>query len=187
MGYPIDWQPSEELYHGGDSFRYTLGKSGNRVLICFGVNPSVATEDKPDATIHRLIRVCQKFGFDSYIMLNPSPIRSTKPSNLPQTEEPFAEYYQKNLEYIESIFSEHPETTALATWGNSVDIRPYLKSNVCKIYTISKKYNIHWRHLASLTQKGHPRHLMTRFTRKQFDQALLEPLDMEKYIHNFHL
>ena len=187
MGYPNNWKPSTEFYIGDDRFRYKLGTAGNNVLICFGVNPSTATEDKPDATMRQLIKVCQKFGYDSYIMLNPCPIRSSSPDKLP-TEETFAESFQKNMDYIEEVFAKYPGATALASWGNAIDSRLYLKNAVCKIYATSKKYNIQWNHYSSMTQKGHPRHLLLRdFSQAQREQALLEPLDMERYTDSLNL
>jgi hypothetical protein len=62
--------------------RFVLGTKGNNPLVCFGVNPSIATPEQLDNTIRSIQRISFNNGFDSWIMLNIYPQRATKPNDL---------------------------------------------------------------------------------------------------------
>ena len=70
--------------HDGDGVRYVLGKSGDRPLIAFGINPSTATGEKSDHTISRIKSYMFKYGFDGFKMLNIYPARAKDPDDLPE-------------------------------------------------------------------------------------------------------
>ena len=62
--------------------RYVLGYSGINPLICIGINPSTATPDKLDNTLRSVERIALNNGYDSFMMFNVYPIRSTVFENL---------------------------------------------------------------------------------------------------------
>ena len=69
---------TKEYYYKGKekNYRYILGTTGDRPLICIGTNPSDAinVEDKTDKTIDR-VKAIQEYNkkYDSWIMLNLFP------------------------------------------------------------------------------------------------------------------
>jgi len=66
------------------SARFVLGTPGENPLICFGINPSIATPHNVDPTVGRVMRVTTLYGFDSFIMMNVYPQRATDPRDLHQ-------------------------------------------------------------------------------------------------------
>lgn len=79
--------------------RFSLGVKGSRTLICFGVNPSTAKPNNPDRTIQSVERICHSNGFDSWIMLNLCPQRTTNPNKLNVSLN--LECHKRNMEVIE--------------------------------------------------------------------------------------
>ena len=73
-----------EIYNGSDTERYVLGTKGNNPLIVIGINPSIANEETSDNTISRVMGYAQRFGYDSFIMVNIYPLRATNFNKLPQ-------------------------------------------------------------------------------------------------------
>lgn len=53
-----------------------------RTMVVIGLNPSTATEDKPDPTLRRCVRFAQREWCDVLVMLNLFSIRSTDPMAL---------------------------------------------------------------------------------------------------------
>lgn len=59
--------------------RYVLGTKGDNPLVCFGVNPGTAAPGALDPTLKSVERFANEHGYDSFIMLNLYPQRSTNP------------------------------------------------------------------------------------------------------------
>jgi hypothetical protein len=78
-----------DIYHNtpSDDSRFVLGSSGSYPLVCFGVNPSTATPQEPDPTL-RIVSNLVKLPFDSFLMFNLYPQRSTKPRGMHRTVDP---------------------------------------------------------------------------------------------------
>ena len=70
--------------------RYTLGTLGERPLVCIGLNPSTAIPDRLDPTLTRVRAVAGLNEYDSFLMLNVYPLRSTDPEGLPGDLDPEA-------------------------------------------------------------------------------------------------
>lgn len=66
-----------------NSVRFLLGKKGERNIVVIGLNPSTATDLKPDITITKVQCVSLSNGFDGFIMANLYPLRATNPNELP--------------------------------------------------------------------------------------------------------
>jgi hypothetical protein len=144
------------LTSSNNSVRYYLGTKGKSPLIFCGLNPSTATSEKSDQTITKVKTFAQNYGYDSFIMINLYPKRSTEPSELP------AKYDDKllteNIKNISSLLSNYHKPHMLVCWGDKIVIRDYL--NICAKEIgillgpkFSKVYQF-----GSLTIMGHPRH-----------------------------
>ena len=52
--------PKGWIYIGDDKVRYALGEPGSYNLLVIGLNPGIATPDKPDPTIKRIRKIAEK-------------------------------------------------------------------------------------------------------------------------------
>lgn len=136
--------------------RYVLGYSGINPLICIGINPSTATQDKLDNTLRSVERIALNNGYDSFIMFNVYPIRSTVFENLSKNEN---EYYRKrNKEEINKCIQEmqKPLNVWLA-FGNLVDKRIYMKDCMADILDVLKEQEVRFWD-AGRTKADNPKH-----------------------------
>ena len=117
----------EVLYLGDDTERFILGESGANPIICFGINPSTANDIKYDPTILKIRKIASENNCDGWIMLNLYPQRATNPNAL-----------------------------TLASWGNAIGKRKYLKDCLKEILAIASDRK--WVCRGKLTVKGNPRH-----------------------------
>ena len=109
-----------------DKVRYVLRKDGDRPLVVVGLNPSTANEAKADATMTRVMGIAERNGFDSFIMLNLYPQRTTDPAGLDR--ELNDSLHQENLRQIKEALKDVSEPTVLLAFGNNIGLRPYLKT-----------------------------------------------------------
>ena len=70
----------EVLYLGDDTARFMLGEVGENPIICFGINPSTANDEKDDPTISKIRKIASENNCDGWIMLNLYPQRATNPN-----------------------------------------------------------------------------------------------------------
>lgn len=140
-----------DIYHSdnGDQWRYTLGRSGSRPLIAIGLNPSTATQERADPTVARVQRVAELHGFDGFVMLNLYPVRATDYRTLPAKVNAVA--FERNLQVIEEIVSQHKRPTIWATWGQPVVHHVYFLRARDSLYERLGRYRPAWRRLGSLT------------------------------------
>ncbi len=136
--------------------RYVLGKRSDSPLVCFGINPSTAEPNNLDPTLKSVERVAEKNDFESFLMLNIYPQRSTDPSGI--HEELDLKIHKNNLFHIEGILSKYNPPIIWAAWGTLINTRPYLLKCLEDIYTISFKYNCKWVSVGKLSKDGHPHH-----------------------------
>lgn len=160
-----------------DSSRFYLGTIGNNPLIVCGINPSTATNEKSDPTITKVTQYTKIFGYDSFIMINVYPERSTEPGNL--SKEFDKSLHNKNITKISLLLQELKKRDLLVCWGNNIKMRPFLlncskellqgiKSNISGIYQ-----------LGELTDRGHPKHP----GRTSYDLKL-QKFDVDNYFNN---
>ena len=143
-----------DMYEGDDQVRFLLGETGDKPLICFGVNPSTADAVKDDPTITRIRKIAEENDCDGWIMLNLYPQRATNPKDMGQKVN--GEWFSKNIERINEIFQRYHDALTLAAWGDAIETRKYLKDSLKKIVAIDR--NRHWVCRGELTAKGNPRH-----------------------------
>ncbi len=158
-----------------DSARYVLGYSGDNPLICVGINPSTARPDDFDNTMKSVERIALNNGYDSFIMLNVYPIRSTVFENLSKEEN---EYYRKrNKEEIKRCIQgmEDPLNVWLA-FGNLVDKRTYMKDCMDDILKVLKEKEVRFWN-AGRTKADNPKHPL--YLRKD---TKLEEMEITEYL-----
>jgi len=130
----LKWQrnylSSDWLYEKNDdnTARFVLGVKGTNPLICFGVNPSIATPEEPDDTLCRLEKLAYKKEYDSWIMLNLYPLRKTNIKELTFNKE----LHNENLKRICNLISDK-SYNVLAAWGNIFDKVPkYIRDDIIR-------------------------------------------------------
>ena len=144
----------EVLYLGDDTERFILGESGENPIICFGINPSTANDIKYDPTILKIRKIASENNCDSWVMLNLYPQRATNPNDM--HIEADNDLKIKNYEVIRSVFNIYPNALTLASWGNAIEKRKYLKDCLKEILAIAPDRK--WVCRGKLTVKGNPRH-----------------------------
>ena len=140
----------------GDNIRFVLLKSGERMLYVFGVNPSTATESRPDPTMRKIIGFAIRNGFEGFAMMNLYPLRSTNPYDLPKEID--EELHQRNLAAIKEVFGNKRNPEVLLAFGNSICAASYLRNCLRDIVAILQPLCPKWKQIGNLTKKGNPRH-----------------------------
>lgn len=156
-------------------YRYILGTRGTKPLICIGVNPSTAEPDHLDPTLQSVQRIALHNGFESFIMLNVYPQRSTSPKDL----DPVChhELHNENLQAFRYALSLSETPAVWAAWGTIIEIRPYLSDCLRDLVAVSFEYGARWYHCGTFSKKGHPHHPL--YLRKD---TPLEDFDAEGYL-----
>lgn len=144
----------EVLYLGDDTERFILGESGANPIICFGINPSTANDIKYDPTILKIRKIASENNCDSLVMLNLYPQRATNPNDMHKKAD--NDLKIKNYEVIRSVFNIYPNALTLASWGNAIEKRKYLKDCLKEILAIDPDRK--WVCRGKLTVRGNPRH-----------------------------
>lgn len=165
--------------------RFILAKPGLNNLICIGLNPSTANENKLDATSRNIERIANQNGFDGWILMNLYPQRTTYPIDLHKTKD--KAQFNQNINSIDAYFAKNLNTSknVLLAWGNLITSMEdeYLQESAFFIFERLKKYNpTYW--CIGLTNLGHPIHPAPQSlnTKKiKIDESKLDPFDFEKY------
>lgn len=166
-----------------DAWRYSIGKSGERMLLVVGLNPSTATKEKSDPTIARVEHVANMNGYDGFVMLNLYPVRGTDPGALPNRGDEQA--YMANFREIESILGKGMGSrsamspTIWAAWGEGIMERDYFIRAAIELSDRLQKHGVKWVHWGAMTRSGHPRHP----SRLSYDWKF-SSLDMARYAHS---
>lgn len=161
---------------GDGCVRYSLANKGDKPLIVVGINPSTADEDKSDATMRRVMGFAERYGFDSFVMLNVYPLRATKPAALPQDCD--AALHAANVREIINVVSSHPGAPILLAYGGNINSRKYLKPCLREIIEALKPYGSKYFQIgAALNRDGSPKHpLMAPYS------SAMTPCDIDKQI-----
>lgn len=162
---------------GDEHIRYSLTNKGDNPLIVFGINPSTADKGKPDPTMRRVMGFAERYGFDSFVMLNVYPLRATNPAALPQ--ECDAALHTANIQEIVNVVSSHPEASILMAYGGNINIRKYLRPCLRDIVEAIKQYSPKYYQIGTaLNLDGSPKHpLMAPYS------STMTPCDINKQIN----
>lgn len=137
------------------NYRHVLGTKGNNPIIVIGINPSTATPNSLDRTMENVSKISLNNGFDSFIMLNIYPKRSTNPNELDLIIND--RLHKENIKAFKYSLSRVGKSPKIwAAWGSNIEIRKYLKDCLFDLYNISKEFNIKWLKLDVLSK--HPHH-----------------------------
>jgi len=107
---------SRALYSEDETYRYLLTNildKENTLQISFiGLNPSTATEEKDDPTVHKCSEWAREWGYGYFHMLNIFSLRSTDPKYLKQVKH--------NYFNIDLVIKEYCECShkIVICWGN---------------------------------------------------------------------
>lgn len=153
--------------------RFVLGTVGEHPFVCVGVNPSSATPERLDATVTRVARRAAALGFDSWVMLNLYPQRSTDPGRLDERAD--AALVTDNERAVAEVLSRRPGALC-AAWGTLIGSRPYLPQLARRLIAIADTAGCSWSALGDVTAAGHPRHPL--YVR---NDAPLVPFDAQRY------
>lgn len=154
--------------------RFVLGTVGKNPLICVGVNPSTATPQKLDPTVTRVARRAWRNNYDSWIMLNLYPQRSTDPDGMHAQYLP--ELKAQNEQRIAELLQGR-RVTLLAAWGELIEKRDYLPDMLHGIAQITEQASCGWMSIGAPLKRHHPRHP----SRARYDMGL-QSFDMATYV-----
>ena len=158
-------------------YRYILGTTGKRPLICIGINPSTAAPNDLDPTLKSVERIAHHNGFDSFIMFNVYAQRATRPDDMDRTRnETLHRENMRAFDYILSLYAgAHP--AVWAAWGNIVEQRPYLKDCLRDMLQLGRQHGAVWYSCGPVSKKGHPHHPL--YLKKD---SPLDPFDLDAYL-----
>ena len=139
-----------------DSCRFALGIKGKKPLIVFGINPSTADNTKGDPTARKIKGFSDYYRYDSYLIFNLYPQRSTDPKLLDPTLN--QEIMRENLNFINELIPEDKFVSILAAWGQTIEIRDYFKICIQEIVRTLDSKKVIWLKIGEPTKNGHPRH-----------------------------
>lgn len=148
----------ENIIMNGDEeqVRFSLVKPGERQLVVLGVNPSRATDKRPDPTMTKVMGFAERNGFDGFVMLNLYPQRSTALGGL--HKEADADLCRRNLQAIREAVAGMESPTVLLAFGNAIGARPYLKACLKDIVALLAPLHPQWKQIGQPTAYGNPRH-----------------------------
>lgn len=159
--------------NAGNSARFTLGTVGDNPLVCVGVNPSTAAPGDPDLTVSKVMGFAARNGFDSWVMLNLYPQRSTDPAGMHLTYD--SALKADNERHITELIDGR-RLTLLAAWGELIETRPYLPQMLEGITSVTDASGCDWVSIGELLTSGHPRHP----SRASYSWPL-QPFDVGQY------
>lgn len=157
-----------------NSARFVLGTEGENPLVCVGVNPSTAVPGDPDSTVRKLMGFAERNGYDSWVMLNLYPQRSTDPEGMHFAFDP--ELKEANERHIAKFLAGR-HLTLLAAWGELIEIRPYLPEILAGIVSVTDASGCGWASIGDPLKGGHPRHP----SRARYAWPL-QSFDMTRYV-----
>jgi hypothetical protein len=136
--------------------RLALGRSGDRILFVIGLNPSTATNIRPDSTITRIDKVAKINRFDGFVMLNLCSLRSTYINLLPLKISTTILRY--NEQEIVNLILANSKPSLWLAWGENIITKEYFSESLIRCYEALKDQKIIWLNFGPLTKNGHPRH-----------------------------
>lgn len=145
-----------------DNYRYSLTRrwADGPTLVVIMLNPSTATAEKPDPTLHRCIHFASFWRYSGLIVVNPFAWRSPTPKALLEAQDPIGPKCDLAIEQALNLGSMY-----LCAWGNppnkcpaivdrmrAVERRIIEKGKICKIPVAC----------LGRTMFGHPKHPLAR-------------------------
>ncbi|PRY15031.1 uncharacterized protein DUF1643 [Pontibacter ummariensis] len=144
-----------DLYqiNSDNTLRFVLGKKGVKPLVAVGLNPSTTDHNM---TVSKVAGFAQRNGYDSFIMLNLYPQRSTSPNGMDLMLN--SEHHAANLKAIVECLQQYKQVDLLAAWGEPIKARRFLVTCLSEINASVSDLNVKWWQIGRMTKSGHPRH-----------------------------
>ena len=176
MNSPYTYEKDENWIYeqDGEQIRYVLGETGDKTVICIGINPSTATPEKLDRTLENVKKIAKYNDYTGWIMLNVYPQRNTKPQDLPKIVD--NTLHGKNIEVIKNILNNAQEFDIWCAWGTLIEEKKYLKNCLKEIYDLLENKKVNW-FCTGQTKDGHPEHPLYIPIKTKFKK-----FKVEKYI-----
>ena len=154
----LNYDPKKWVYvpNSYDEYRYILGTKGNNPLIVIGANPSTAAPDNLDPTLKSAQRIAKSNGYDSFLMLNVYPQRSTDPKLMEKDVNEFL--LGENIKAFEYTLTLSPSKDVWCAWGNVIENREYMKKGVRLEIEAGKKLGANWLCAGEVLKSGNPHH-----------------------------
>lgn len=162
-----DYELTDARYILGQ--RFTAKKPKEKILICIGINPSMAIPGHLDPTLQRVKKYAEdNKGYNAWYMLNVYPQRATEPDDMHLDTEYDKELHEANLSAIESLLSDLGEVKidVWCAWGVSIKEREYLSRCLFgdeRTKGIISLFNEkHTFKASGKTKEGHPGHPLVK-------------------------
>ena len=158
-------------------YRYILGTTGKRPLICVGINPSTAAPNDLDNTLKSVQRIALANGFDSFIMFNVYAQRATRPKDMEAECNPLL--HRENMAAVRWALSrtQSGRPVVWAAWGAIIEQRPYLSHCLRDMIAVGNEADARWCSAGKRSKAGHPHHPL--YLRRD---SLLDPFDVQEYV-----
>lgn len=124
MGHVFNYMAAE--ISGDKLYRYSLDRGwpgGEGTIVFILLNPSTGDWKTDDKTIRRLVRFAQKWGYNSFILLNLFAWRSTDPEGLLTTADPVG---PRNDEKIREVLTKSAGGSVVVGWGSHSGLKSFL-------------------------------------------------------------
>lgn len=168
------WPTRLPVYeHSAADNRFALGTLGDAPLVCFGVNPSIATDTCSDRTLRKVEEFATAQAFDSWLMFNLYAQRATYPRDMHAVMD--SALHDENMTVIGGLVAGR-SLTSYAGWGVLIMNRPYLVGVLRDIVALPALANVTWM-CRGQTKDRHPRH-----PSRLPDAQMIEPFDVHDYL-----
>lgn len=144
---------------------FIFGEVGDNPLVCIGVNPSTAEPDDLDNTLRLVKKSAESLGYDSWIMINLYPQRTTDPEDLHKKLN--HKLHRQNLKEIKKYLSGSHDIWA--AWGTMIEKRSYLIRCLKDIYEVLGS-DCRWFLIGKRSFEGHPHHPLYLKKKMKFDR-----------------
>lgn len=151
-GTPIDLRSKD--------CRYVFGVKGDNPMIIFGINPSTGKHPKEnwDQTQNVIPGFVERNKCDGWILLNLYPYIATDSEEFKYIKNLNKDIRKDNLDIIEQVLQEYPNSEIWAAWGTLIEKHKELKDCLAEVIDVAKEYNCTWYHLGKRTKDNHPQH-----------------------------
>lgn len=133
-----------------EKFRYALGKTSKSMVICIGLNPSTATDKKPDRTFNKIRKIVEHNKYNGFVILNICPQRSSNPKNVKYNEDDAT----KNCKIIQKYLKKYSDAKIWCAWGNNIHLTELKKYRAKVEEMISTRECF----CTSVNKTGEPKH-----------------------------
>ncbi len=146
----------DSIIYEGDEYctRYVLGNLSSKNLYVILLNPSTASDTKHDPTSSFIKKIAFENGYNGWIILNLTPLRSAKPHLLPHAID--NDLFERNLQIYNKYIPE--KSDVWLGYGDKSESRSYLQQSRKAILAtlLNKKCTLYYCY--GLSKMGNPYH-----------------------------